>query len=75
MKYKIEVFKNWHFHRGRFLTPGTYRVPEDVPEAIAKRAIEDGAQKISRRKTPAPENKAVKVAENKDVDDPAALEG
>ena len=53
------------------LLPGEYDVPGDVPESTALLAIQFGAavfvfppQKAAPKKV-APENKAVKVAENK----------
>lgn len=69
MKYELIVFKNWHFDRTKFLTPATYRVPEEVSEEMAERAIKENAGKRIDRmklKAPAPENKLASVEETKD---------
>lgn len=87
MKYKVELFANLRIGREVFY-PGVYRVPTDMTDEIAKRAIEHGAARIDppapvpgqsayarrvpRRKTPAPENKALEAApENKSAGDAA----
>lgn len=46
MDYEIKTDRAWRYRhpkRGREeLAPGTYRVPEDLPEAVARRAIDEG---------------------------------
>lgn len=68
MEYQIQIGKPWtyrHPKRGRqLLPPGLYRVPEDVLETVAGRAISDG---VAERQDPprAPvviETKAAAVA-------------
>lgn len=69
MKYKIELTQNFYPDRRNFLTPGPYRVPEDISEAIAERALSEGAAKrleVSKPKTTFPAAKAIVAApENK----------
>ena len=71
MKYKLTIsgvhplrHKHWVFH------PGTYRVPEDMPETFAKWARQEGATierpGDAKKKKDAPENKKQPApAENK----------
>lgn len=72
--YRIEVTRNWHFERFKFLTPGTYMVPQNVSFAEAERAIAAQAakridpepKKLVVEKMPAPEKKVLDAApENK----------
>lgn len=80
MAYRIELLQSLRV-AGQLYHTGIYRVPRDLPEAIAERALANGsARKIDppakpkvepqatrgfRRKGPAPENKIQSVAENK----------
>ena len=71
MKYKLTIsgvhplrHKHWVFH------PGTYKVPEDMPESFAKWAQKEGAiierPGAAKMKEKAPENKKQPAAaENK----------
>jgi hypothetical protein len=63
---KIEVQRLWAYAPGKRLHPGTYRVPEDVDQITADRAVADGAavrlpepEARPNRKGPAPENKVL----------------
>ncbi|MPZ58446.1 MAG: hypothetical protein GEU91_18525 [Rhizobiales bacterium] len=86
MKYRIELFAPWR-HGAGMMHPGIYRVPQDMPENLAQRALNiaglaqqlppdsSTARKIrGRRKGPAPENKVITASpENKaDIDRPAS---
>lgn len=82
MAYSIEVMRNWHSNRTHFLTPGTYRVPEDVSDEMAARAIDEKAAKRVGpvaasvvRKMPAPENKVVTASESKTESKKTGLTG
>jgi len=61
MKYKIEITgaKMWR-HGRSILGTGVYRVPEDISEAMAQAALEEGAA-VKVGKGPAPENKLAAV--------------
>jgi len=64
MKYQVELLENWR-PKFEFWTPGIYRVPEDFSEERAAQMMREvKARKISK-KAPAPENKLMKVPENK----------
>jgi hypothetical protein len=59
---------NWRLPDGRLFHPGDYRVPQDMSEELARRAVAEGVGVLTeppKRKTAAPENKAVKPTENK----------
>lgn len=55
MDYQITVPRKWrHRHPAKgaqTLSPGTYSVPEDVPDVLARRAIAEGM--ATRRDPPA----------------------
>lgn len=58
MDYEITLHDNWRPGNGRLLHPGTYRIPEDLSEEMADRAIaEAGATRKESQKPPAPANK------------------
>jgi len=77
MKYALAVTRNCLPGRNRLITPGKYRVPEDVSEADADKVIGLGsAVKIERqaKKKPAPKNKSLSAApENKVADEPVDI--
>ena len=64
MHYEIELLENWR-PNGKFITPGIYRVPEDFSEDKAAQMMREVKTRKISRKAPAPENKALKVPENK----------
>lgn len=72
MKYKIELHKNWPFRRREVKNPGIYRVPEDMDEATAERAIrEAGASKFEEvRRGYRPKVKAKVETDTKAVEAP-----
>ena len=75
MKYSIVISSEWRYRdrkRGpQAVAPGSYRVPEDVKEAVAEMALAAGkakrvARSMGQRKTPSPQNKSLGAApENK----------
>lgn len=64
MDYEITLHENWRPGDGRLLHPGHYRVPEDMSEEFAQRAIAEGGatRKAEPPKPPAPLNKARRAA-------------
>ncbi len=74
MGYKITLPNTWLVGRRSFY-PGVYRVPEDMPDDLAVRALEEAnaerlgeapkPKRFTGRKKPAPENKATAPAETK----------
>jgi hypothetical protein len=55
--YEITLHANWRPDH-RLLHPGHYRIPEDISDELAQRAIaEAGATRRTPVKTPAPANK------------------
>lgn len=80
---KINIFKSWRPTSGSLIHAGVYRIPSDLPQDLADKALADGAgamlpddppkQKtkpvLGLKKTPAPENKLQPAApENKRTD-------
>ena len=77
MQYEIEITAVWRWHDVRDpFWPGVYRVPTDVSEALAQRALRQGiARKVSRKSGP-PENKAQPSApEDKSLDEEESASG
>lgn len=71
---KIEITRSWRFGRTLYHT-GFYRVPADLSDEIAARAVKENAGEFviepvraprQHRKTPAPENKAMTAQEDKE---------
>ena len=80
---KINIFKSWRPTSGSLIHAGVYRVPSDLQQDMAEKAVADGVgamlpddppkQKakpvLGLKKTPAPENKMQPPApDNKGTD-------
>ena len=64
MKYQIELLENWR-PKFEFWTPGIYRVPEDFSEEKAAQMMREVKARKITRKVSSPENKLMKVPEDK----------
>lgn len=75
MKGILKVNLNWRPFKDVLITPGNYRVPEDISVELANAAIAGGyaeAAVPASSKLP-PENKVQKVAETKEVGGPTGV--
>lgn len=74
MDFKIVLQKNWRWRRDQMFTPGTYRVPEDMSEEMARRAVkEEGAVKVELPKPqPMPEPEPEPEPVDEPTDEPEA---
>lgn len=55
----------WRPEQGRLFHFGTYRVPEDMPEALAQRAVAEGVAVVVEDADPAPRRKPLSSSPNK----------
>jgi hypothetical protein len=71
MRYVVELMENYRPDRNTLIMAGPYRVPEDMTDEMAERAIAHGAKRIEMKaKGAAPENKlrASRASRNKPAD-------
>jgi hypothetical protein len=52
MLYKLIIHTPWHYKPHDLMHTGTYRVPENISEELAERAVKEGFATVERLETP-----------------------